>query len=244
MKELLKTLIRKTGYELNRIPPAPSAEYEKVFPTAPYSPWNVDPEFESIYQAIKDCTLVDKYRCFELWQLVQQSAKLNAGALIEVGVWRGGTGGIIAKAAQKAGITDQVFLCDTFSGVVKAGDNDPDYRGGEHADATVRGVLALLTRVEAKANILPGIFPEETAKLTNGYSDFRFCHIDVDVYQSAQDILRWIWPKLLPGGIVVYDDYGFQNCRGITKHVNEQIPAKDRLVLHNLNGHAVVVKLS
>ena len=46
------------------------------------------------------------------------------------------------------------------------------------------------------------------------------------------------------GGIVVYDDYGFSACEGITRYVNEQVKEADRVVLHNLNGHAIVIKTS
>jgi O-methyltransferase len=44
------------------------------------------------------------------------------------------------------------------------------------------------------------------------------------------------------GGLVVYDDYGFPRCDGITRHVDEQRTLADRVVIHNLNGHAVVLK--
>jgi O-methyltransferase len=92
------------------------------------------------------------------------------------------------------------------------------------------------------AEILPGIFPEETGhELTN--KRFRFCHVDVDVYQSGLDILNWIWPKMVVGGMMVYDDYGFFGCEGITLLVEEQKTMEDRLVIYNLNGHAIVIKL-
>ncbi|MEO2017429.1 MAG: TylF/MycF/NovP-related O-methyltransferase, partial [Fuerstiella sp.] len=68
-------------------------------------------------------------------------------------------------------------------------------------------------------------------------------HIDVDVYQSAKEVSEWVWDRLVPGGIIVYDDYGFQACDGILKFVEEQRHLKDRIVLHNLNGHAVVIKI-
>ncbi len=48
---------------------------------------------------------------------------------------------------------------------------------------------------------------------------------------------------MVPHGIVVYDDYGHFACDGITKHVEEQMELEDRIVLYNLNGHAVVIKL-
>jgi cephalosporin hydroxylase len=68
--------------------------------------------------AIKGFTLVDKYRCFEIWKLIEQISKLKKGSIIEVGVWRGGTGALIAKQAKNCGIEEKVFLCDTFAGVV------------------------------------------------------------------------------------------------------------------------------
>lgn len=52
-----------------------------------------------------------------------------------------------------------------------------------------------------------------------------------------------VWHRTSIGGIIVYDDYGFQQCSGITKHVEEQIHDPDRVVLHNLNGHAVIIKI-
>jgi O-methyltransferase len=79
--------------------------------------------------------------------------------------------------------------------------------------------------------------------LLDSSTRFRFCHIDVDVYESAKGILSWIWPRMVTGGIVVYDDYGFRECEGIALHVNEQLHEIDRLIFHNLNGHAILVKL-
>ena len=78
-------------------------DYEVVLPNATYSPWNLDKAFIAAYSQIKDATLVDKYRCFELWRLVEQCAKLEGGALIEIGVWRGGTAALIATQAKNLG---------------------------------------------------------------------------------------------------------------------------------------------
>ena len=89
--------------------------------------------------------------------------------------------------------------------------------------------------------ILVGTFPDETSRLINDQA-FRFCHVDVDVYQSAKDITEWIWPKLIIGGMIVFDDYGFWGCEGVTRFVDEERNKKDRIVVQNLNGHAIVIK--
>lgn len=241
--KILQGTLGKFGFQLIRLP-AGSSEYELIYPKATYAPWNSSREFLSAYRLIQPNTLVDIYRCWELWTLVGQVGKREKGGILEVGVWRGGTGALMAKSALLAGSREPVYLCDTFEGVVKAGSQDTDYKGGEHSDTSQRVVEDLLRTLDiANARILKGIFPDQTAHLIDPGARFRLCHIDVDVYQSAKDVMAWIWDRMVPGGIVVYDDYGFRACEGIAKYVNEQAAETDRLVLHNLNGHAIVVKL-
>ena len=77
---------------------------------------------------------------------------------------RGGTGALIAKQAKNCGIGDMIYLCDTFTGVVKAGPNDSAYKGGEHKDTT-RQVVDKLIFSQMKLDnvkILEGIFPDQT----------------------------------------------------------------------------------
>src|SRR5260221_6183953 len=211
--------------------------YEPVLPYATYAPWLSDEPFIETYKIVKPYTIVDRYRCYELWQLVEQTAKLS-GALIEVGVYRGGSGALIGKKCKLEGIKDTVYLCDTFTGVVKRSDLDSAYRGGEHADTTRETVEEVIGKLGLdNLKILVGMFPEETSMLVTD-EKFRFCHIDVDVYQSAKDVVQWLWPKLVLGGIIVFDDYGFQTCSGITRFVNEERSKRDRSIIHNLNGHA------
>ncbi len=216
--------------------------YGWAFPKATYAPWETDADFQRVYQRVRHATLVDVYRCYELWQLVGQSRKVH-GALLEVGVWRGGTAAIIAAAATKHGIADPVYACDTFSGVVKAGVRDSTYGGGEHSNTSEDMVRRLLHDDLDLQNIrlLTGIFPEDTGNQITE-SAIRFCHIDVDVYASARDIVTWVWPRLPPGGMIVFDDYGFVTTDGITALVDEMRTGNDRIVIHNLNGHGIVVK--
>ena len=148
----------------------------------------------------------------------------------------------MARKCQLLGIDADVYLCDTFRGVVKAGPDDGAYTGGEHSDTGKEIVVELCNALKLdRVRILEGIFPDDTGHEVNS-CQFRFCHIDVDVYESARDIVDWIWPRLVPGGLIVYDDYGFHDCTGITRFVNEERAKTDRFVIHNLNGHAIVIK--
>jgi len=112
---------------------------------ANYAPWNADEEFISTIRQVKPNTVVDIYRRYELWMLVEQARKLD-GAIIEIGVWRGGSGALIAKQASLCEIESPVYMCDTFTGVPKSTAKDSAFKGGEHADTSPEIVQALLDK--------------------------------------------------------------------------------------------------
>jgi O-methyltransferase len=237
------SLIKNRNYRMS----VGNFAYDKVLPHANYSPWLNHTSFQSVFQKIKSNTLVDVFRCFELWQLVEQCEKNSTpGAYIEIGTWRGGTAGIIGSQLKALNSANTLYVADTFTGVVKTSAADSAYSGGEHSDTSRSLVEELLFKTLSLKNIeiLEGIFPDDTQHLIASDTAFKFCHIDVDVYQSAIDIVNWIWPKLHIGGMIVFDDYGFHTCDGIARYVEEHRNDTDKLVFHNLNGHAVFVKLS
>ncbi|MBK9759736.1 MAG: class I SAM-dependent methyltransferase [Flavobacteriales bacterium] len=220
----------------------PGISHQHILSHATYSPWLDNVAFREAYERIRHNTLVDVYRCFELWQLVERG-KHVPGNILEVGVWRGGTGGLMAKAAQLFSSGTRVFLADTFKGVVKAGEKDTNYKGGEHADTTIDTVKALLADLGAdNVSFLVGIYPDEIDRTVLGDTPLKLCHIDVDTYASAKDIFDEVWPRMASGGAVVFDDYGFWGCEGVTELCNA-IDRPDARFLHNVNGHAVFVKL-
>ena len=247
IKIVVKDMLSKSGYEVHSIKPftsqTPSIKHSPVYPYATYSPWLTDEDFGRTYEAVRFNTMVDKYRCFELWELVGEVAKLPEGDLIEVGVWRGGSGCLIAKRCQLAAIPATVYLCDNFEGLVKASEFDTSWVDGDLADASESLISNLTRRLNlGNVQICKGVFPDETGRLVEG-KKFRFCHIDVGVYQSAKDIFDWIWGRVVLGGLVIFDEYGFRDGEGITRLVEDQRGNSDRLTIHNLNGHAVVIKI-
>jgi O-methyltransferase len=176
--------------------------HELVVPKATYSPWLKDAAFKSLYQELKSHTLVDEYRCYEIWYLLKQLDMPGE----------------------------------------KAGSRDSYYHGSEHADASQQEVEDKASHLGLKnISILKGVFPDETQVEVAG-NQFKLCHIDVDVYDSAKSIFDWVWPRLNSGGLVIFDDFGFSCCDGITELVHELTGGSERRVFHNLNGHAVIMK--
>lgn len=246
--------------------------YGVVEPVANYRPWDVDEEFREVYELVREHTMVDVYRLWTLWYLARQLAREAPGSgdagepggtapspgaggdVLEVGSWRGGSGTVIARAfgarpqaGEKASVPT-IFLADTFAGVVKAGTRDTYYKGGEHANTSADTVQELLVRAGVpNVELLAGIFPEDRG---SEIADRRFvlCHIDVDVYQSARDTFEWVWPRMVPGGVVVFDDYGFYGCEGVTAYVNElaagdaSVSGGRPTVVPSLSGQAIITR--
>lgn len=220
-------------------PKSPEIKHHRVLPHATYSPWIEDREFQSVYQSIQGHTLVDIYRCYELWTLGQQMRNVP-GDFLEVGVWRGGTGALLASSVMN-NPKKHVYLADTFIGVVKAGNDDTVYIGGEHADTSVEIVTQLISSLQlSNISLLKGVFPDQTANRISG--QLALVHCDVDVYSSARDVIEWAIPLLSPGGVIVFDDYGFSGCEGVTRLVNELRREQGLIFIHNLNGHALLIK--
>jgi hypothetical protein len=46
---------------------------------------------------------------------------------------------------------------------------------------------------------------------------------------------------MIPGAAAIFDDYGFEGCEGVTRFVES---LKVGTLIHNLNGHAVIIKNS
>jgi O-methyltransferase len=125
---------------------------------------------------------------------------------------------------------------------VKTGQFDASYRGGEHADAAREDVDSLISALGLRnVTILEGVFPDDSGKLI-AERRISFCHVDVDAYQSAVDVVRWVADRMDRGGILAFDDYGFSSCKGVTRCVDELRATGDWLFIHNLNKHAILVR--
>lgn len=230
--EELRADLKRKGYALLKYDDGPVHSY-------PYdSPWLTDVEFRNLYDQIRHNTLVDRARCYSLYLLAQQAQKVK-GDFLEVGTWRGGTAGLLARCA--TGRT--LYIADTFEGVVKSSEWE-HYEDRAHDDTSVDEVEWLLRDKLAidKFEILKGIFPDETGdQLPKG--PLALVHLDLDVYRSTKDAFNYVWDRVSPGGVVVFDDYGMVSaCEGISRFVDEVRPDSDKLFIPNMNGQACIVK--
>src|SRR3954451_20367122 len=115
VKRLVQGTLGRIGYEVRALEPlrsyAAELPHSRIYTTATYSPWLNDSAFQAVYEHISQNTMVDLYRCYDLWQLVAEAAKLDHGDIIEVGSYRGGSGCLMSARSAQLGLNATVYLC-------------------------------------------------------------------------------------------------------------------------------------
>lgn len=215
--------------------------HQLVIPYATYAPWLKDQEFLELFRQVEPVACTSLYQCWELWELVQQNLALE-GDVLEVGVWKGATGAILGKGLKRVDSRAHLFCCDTFRGLVKSSESDPHLRDGALEGPCAADARDLLERLGVENfTVLEGVFPEESGAGLESRR-FKLCHIDVDTRRSAEDVTAWVVPRLPVGGVIVFQDYGYHRTGGISSFVDDLKGCRGLLVVHNLNGSALVVK--
>ena len=148
-----------------------------------------------------------------------------AGDIVECGVWRGGN--IIAAmlASERA---RRFWLFDTFDGMTEPGEHD--WRKGKHATEKKgyrrgRQQWCRAERDEVEANVRQYqradqevryvVGPVEHTLLQQPLPDrIVVLRLDTDFYKSTRVELEVLWPRLVPGGVLIVDDYySWDGCR-------------------------------
>jgi O-methyltransferase len=136
------------------------------------------------------------------------------GDMAELGVYLGGSARVIASACPEK----RLHLFDTFEGLpeTEAAERDPHGHLGKGLFAG-NAVAVCATMRGAKYELHPGLFPETVDRMEGRFS---FVHVDCDLYSSARAAIDWFWPRMSPGGIMFFDDYGC-DFTGVTDAVEE-----------------------
>lgn len=146
-------------------------------------------------------------------ELREAAAACPPGALVEVGVYRGGSAARLAEVAQEQGRA--LWLFDTFTGIPEATEGVDRHRVGDFADTDLREVRASLPH----ACIVVGDARETVPDAETG--PVAFAHVDCDQYETTRDVIRALIPRMVRGGMMVFDDYGCLD--GATRAVDEMI---------------------
>lgn len=211
---------------------------DRAFYDGVFSPWQGYGEFGQVLARIRPHTRVSPERAWVLYLLARQALSLG-GAFYEAGVFRGGTALMLADLIRSAGGARPLHLFDTFAGMPQTDPGRDIHRAGDFADTSLDGVRRTVG-ADAFIHYHPGYVPDTFAG--READRIAFAHVDLDIYKSIKDSCEFIFPRLLPGGFMVFDDYGFMSCPGARQAVDEFFADRPEVPLVLPTGQAVVFR--
>jgi O-methyltransferase len=164
------------------------------------------------------------FEFLHLHTLIKKTEKI-AGDVAEVGVFKGGSAKIICETTKK-----QVHLFDTFAGLpeISAEDTGTQFKKGEYY-ASLDEVKDYLKNY-SNALFYKGLFPSTSHPIED--KKFSLVHLDVDIYESTLDCLKFFYPRISKGGVIISHDY---TCaKGVKKAFDEFFKDKPEIIIDSI----------
>lgn len=229
-KNLLLKVLNRAGLELRRAQrfgPLTASTIEAVKPYTMTSPDRL-------------AALCDAIRYIHRWSI--------PGAIVECGVWAGGSAMAAARTLIEVGDTDRdVYLFDTFEGMPEPTEIDRDVRGVSAADQlrktsrTENLVWCYASLADVQKNLAGTNYPPARCHYVKGRvedtipaqapTQIALLRLDTDWYESTRHELTHLCGRLAPNAVLIIDDYG--HWQGARKAVDEWMEIFDRPVFLN-----------
>ena len=190
-------------------------------------------DFENkVFKEVSPFTMTGHIRVISLLRSVEYLNKNKIeGAIVECGVWKGGSVMAALKALEKDDFLRDVYLYDTFEGMSEPTEVDKNQIGKlaeqvideddfqkciSSLDDVIKNVKSTgyptdnLHFIKGKVeDSIPNEMPKKIALL----------RLDTDWYESTLHELNHLFPLLVKDGVLIIDDYGHWN--GCRKAVDE-----------------------
>ncbi len=236
LAETVRKALGRFGYELHRTHPD-----DDLFPV------DYDEATKVLFRAIKPYTLTSHERVNALRSAVRYVVEAEVpGAVVECGVWRGGSMLAVARTLVELDAADRdLYLFDTFTTMPYPGEEDVDVVGNRAADFyddavaapafsylpmdEVRGLLVATGYPADRLHFVPGMV--EATIPDNLPEVIALCRLDTDWYESTRHEMEHMFWRIPESGVLIVDDYG--HFMGAKKAVDEYLEAIGGGVLLN-----------
>ncbi len=204
------------------------------------------PEFQRTLDVLRDHDVYYEPKVLRYWQLHQLAeAAIRPGtAVAEFGVYRGATARLLAEVAARRAPGARIHLLDTFAGMPSAQAYDysgEDYRPGDLGDVDIAAVRRLMDMPGVEPRFHVGMF-SDTLPAVDEPAELSLVHIDSDLYDSLMQACDWAYPRTRAGGMIVFDDYGSEDCPGASRAIEEFFAPRPEEPIVLPTGQALVVK--
>ena len=142
---------------------------------------------------------------------------LPSGAIIECGTWRGG---MSAALIEMCGKNRDYYFFDSFEGLPPVSAIDGQWaiewqNGTDNYNNLTASLTEFRSTIEmsggTNVKVIPGFFEQSFPKFQP--PSIAILRLDVDLYESTMICLRKFWNHVLPGGLILLDDYNsWEGC--------------------------------
>lgn len=243
ISEYLRPMIHKLGIDIVR------------YSNNSGCPPDLCEENKKMYDTVKQYTMTSPEKVSALVDAVCYIvANGIEGAIVECGVWKGGSMMAAALTLIKLGhLNRDLYLYDTYSGMSAPSDYDTSPVSGTIAkEAFPKTKIAedistwcLAPLEEVRKNLFSTGYPKEKIHFIKGMVEdtipenapakIAILRLDTDWYESTKHELVHLFPLLQANGVLIIDDYGY--WQGSRKAVDEYIAQKNiNLLLTRIDG--------
>jgi O-methyltransferase len=205
-------------------------------------------------RAVEAYTMTSAHRLAAVVQAVEHIEKRKLpGAIVECGVWQGGSMMAAALTLCRLGAEDrELYLYDTFEGMAEPEDVDRNHEGSSAAQVLSEQLPSASSMAdwcnagldEVRANMESTGYPSDRIHYVVGKVEdtipatlpgpIALLRLDTDFYSSTRQELEHLYPLVPSGGIVILDDYGF--WQGARQAVDEFLTDKPELFLNRIDA--------
>ena len=131
------------------------------------------------------------------------------GEVIEIGIFRGDT---FRRLADWSAETNRIaYGVDSFRGMAEPTERDgPNYPKGKLSCGGI-GWFRMMMKQHgtdpAAFRLVAGWVPEVLDADELQGVQFSFALVDLDQYRPTFEALKWVWPRVQPGGVIICDDF-------------------------------------
>jgi O-methyltransferase len=248
-------LASTTGYRVTR---ARDSGPRKPGANGSGFPVDYEDEYRDIIRAVRPFTMTSNDKLHALISATRYVHDFKIpGAIVECGVWRGGSMHAVARTFDTRGDHSRdLYLFDTFEGMTQPTEKDSRHDGetATHLLATSpRGtaVWACASLKEVQQGFVgvpydPGRIhyvkgPVEQTIPDQAPEQIALLRLDTDWYESTRHELHHLYPRLVSGGVLLIDDYGWwKGSRTATQEFLKETGA--RLLLIRMASGRIAVK--
>ena len=208
-----------------------------------FSPFLSDELFQRTYAAVAD-TWPGSDNRWRLWIMTRSAIHCAAldGSFAEFGVYRAGCAFMILSVCQPRPARSY-FLFDTFAGIPTTNLTENEERqgfGGRLGDVSIDEVRQRLAPWTDQVKFVVGDVFETTKSTETG--PLSFVHLDLNASAPTAVALEYAWSRLLPGGMMVFDDYGWKHFKKQRDAENRFMADRGHFILELPTGQGLVIK--